>query len=569
MASHELQVSGMTCDHCARTVEQALSGVAGVERSAVSYPEGKARVEAQDAVKSTALVAAIEAEGYAAQPLHGGKNVTSKSTTKGRSFVGAMSGLLRPKDKARESQPLQVAIIGSGGAAFAAAIQSAGEGAEVTLIERGTTGGTCVNVGCVPSKIMIRSAYIAHLRQANPFDAGLRPPPSLAINRKALLAQQQGRVDELRQGKYESIIASNPNISLVKGSASFVDAHTLRVVRDNGTAQKVPFDRAFIATGASPIIPPIPGLADTPYWTSTEALVADAMPPRLTVIGSSAVASELAQAYARLGACVTILARHTLLSREDPQIGAAMTEVFMGEGIRVLEHTEAQSVTFHNGEFVLSTNHGDVKSEKLLIAAGRAPNTEALNANAAGVRLDDHGAVVVDEHLRTSASHIYAGGDCTNQPQFVYVAAAAGTRAAINMLGGDATLDLTAMPAVIFTDPQIATVGLTEAQAPRAGITTASRTLTFDNVPRALVNFDTRGFIKLVVDAGSGRLLGAQIVAAEGGEVVQAAALAIRNRMTVQELGDQLFPYLTMVEGLKLCAQTFTKDVKQLSCCAG
>jgi mercuric reductase len=318
MASHELQVSGMTCDHCARTVEQALSGVAGVERSAVSYPEGKARVEAQDAVKSTALVAAIEAEGYAAQPLHGGKNVTSKSTTKGRSFVGAMSGLLRPKDKARESQPLQVAIIGSGGAAFAAAIQSAGEGAEVTLIERGTTGGTCVNVGCVPSKIMIRSAYIAHLRQANPFDAGLRPPPSLAINRKALLAQQQGRVDELRQGKYESIIASNPNISLVKGSASFVDAHTLRVVRDNGTAQKVPFDRAFIATGASPIIPPIPGLADTPYWTSTEALVADAIPPRLTVIGSSAVASELAQAYARLGARVTILARHTLLSREDP-----------------------------------------------------------------------------------------------------------------------------------------------------------------------------------------------------------------------------------------------------------
>lgn len=176
---------------------------------------------------------------------------------------------------------------------------------------------------------------------------------------------------------------------------------------------------------------------------------------------------------------------------------------------------------------------------------------------------------MVDEHLRTSSPNIYAGGDCTNQPQFVYVAAAAGTRAAINMMGGEATLDLTAMPAVIFTDPQIATVGLFEAAARRAGIETDSRTLTLDNVPRALANFDTRGIIKLVAEAGSGRLIGAQIVAAEGGEIVQAAALAIRNRMTVTDLAQQLFPYLTMVEGIKLCAQTFFKDVKQLSCCAG
>jgi len=325
MASHELQVSGMICDHCARTVEQALSGVAGVERSAVSYPEGRAQVEAQDAAKSTALVAAIEAKGYAVQLLHDTESMTVKSTTRGRSFVGAVSGLFRPKKEAGESRPLQLAIIGSGGAAFAAAIRAADEGAQVTLIERGTTGGTCVNVGCVPSKIMIRSAHIAHLRLASPFDAGIAPAPSLAINRKALLAQQQGRVDELRQAKYESIVASNPNINLVKGSASFVDARTLRVVRDNGTAQKVSFDRAFIATGASPMIPSIPGLADAPYWTSTEALVADAIPPRLAVIGSSAVALELAQAYARLGSRVTILARHTLLSREDPQVGAAMT----------------------------------------------------------------------------------------------------------------------------------------------------------------------------------------------------------------------------------------------------
>ena len=317
------------------------------------------------------------------------------------------------------------------------------------------------------------------------------------------------------------------------------------------------------------MIPPIPGLADAPYWTSNEALAADAIPPRLTVIGSSAVALELAQAYARLGSQVTILARSTLLFREDSQIGAVITEAFTAEGIRILDHTQAQRVTFQNGEFVLSTNHGEVKCEKLLVATGRAPNTQALNLQAAGVNVDERGAVVVDEHLRTSTPNIYAGGDCTNQPQFVYVAAAAGTRAAINMMGGEATLDLTAMPAVIFSDPQIATVGLTEAEAHLAGIETDSRTLSLENVPRALVNFDTRGFIKLVTEVGSGRVIGAQIVAAEGGEIVQTAALAICQRMTVADLGQQLFPYLTMVEGLKLCAQTFFKDVKELSCCAG
>jgi mercuric reductase len=208
-------------------------------------------------------------------------------------------------------------------------------------------------------------------------------------------------------------------------------------------------------------------------------------------------------------------------------------------------------------------------ADKLLIATGRAPNTGNLNLEATGIEVNTQGAIVIDRTMRTSASHIYAAGDCTDQPQFVYVAAAAGTRAAVNMIGGNAELDLTAMPTVVFTDPQVATVGYSEAQAHHHGIETDSRTLTLDNVPRALANFDTRGFIKLVVEAGSGRLIGVQAVAPEAGELIQTAALAIRHRMTVQELADQLFPYLTMVEGLKLAAQTFSKDVSRLSCCAG
>jgi mercuric reductase len=235
----------------------------------------------------------------------------------------------------------------------------------------------------------------------------------------------------------------------------------------------------------------------------------------------------------------------------------------------VLEHAHASRVSYDNDRFVLITNRGRLHADKLLVATGRSPNTRNLDLNRAGVKLDEHGAIVIDNHMRTGAADIYAGGDCTDQPQFVYVAAAAGTRAAINMTGGEAALDLTAMPAVVFTDPQVATVGLSVAQARRCGIETDSRTLTLDNVPRALANFDTRGFIKLVAETESGRLIGVQAVAPEAGELIQTAAIAIRARMTVRELSEQLFPYLTMVEGLKLAAQTFSRDVKQLSCCAG
>jgi len=463
---------------------------------------------------------------------------------------------------------VHIAVIGSGGGAMAAALKAAELGATVTLIERGTIGGTCVNVGCVPSKILIRAAHIAHLRRDSPFDAGLSATPAI-VDRPRLLSQQQGLVDELRHAKYEGILAGIPAITVMRGEARFKDGHTLAVEPAEGGERLVSFDRCLVATGASAAIPPVPGLADTPYWTSTEALVSDRIPPRLAVIGSSVVAVELAQAFARLGSQVTILARHTLLFGEDQAIGDAVTEAFRAEGITVLTQTQAARVTFENGEFNLTTNSGEVRADHLLVATGRAPNTAGLGLAQIGVALDARGGVVVDDHMRTSAPDIYATGDCTDQPQFVYVAAAGGTRAAINMTGGDAALDLTAMPAVVFTDPQVATVGLSEAEAHRRNIETDTRTLSLDAVPRALVNFETRGFIKIVAEAGSGRLLGVQAVAAEAGELIQTAAMAIRARMTVHDVADQLFPYLTMVEGLKLAAQTFTKDVSQLSCCAG
>ena len=558
-----LNITGMTCDSCATHVKEVLEKVPGVRSAVVSYPQGTAQLASDHSTPLNMLVDAVAGLGYRATL------ADVQSTEKQAGLLDKALGWLGGKDKSSGSEnALHIAVIGSGGAAMAAALKAVEQGARVTLIERGTIGGTCVNIGCVPSKIMIRAAHIAHLRRQSPFDGGIAATEP-AIDRAKLLVQQQARVDELRHAKYEGILENTPAITVLHGEARFKDAQHLIVRLTNGGEHELAFDRCLIATGASPAVPPIPGLKETPYWTSTEALVSETIPPRLAVIGSSVVALELAQAFARLGSKVTILARSTLFLREDPAIGEAVTTAFRAEDIAVLDHTQASQVAHVDDEFVLTTVQGELRADKLLVATGRAHNTRGLALEAAGVAVNAQGAIVIDKAMRTSSPHIYAVGDCTDQPQFVYVAAAAGTRAAVNMTGGDAALDLTAMPAVVFTDPQVATVGLSEAEAHLKGIETDSRTLSLDNVPRALANFDTRGFIKLVAEVGSGRLIGVQAVAPEAGECIQTAVLAIRAQMTVQDLGNTLFPYLTMVEGLKLCAQTFTKDVKQLSCCAG
>ena len=559
----QLNITGMTCDSCATQVKEALERVPGVRSAVVSYKQGTAQLAFEPGTQLDVLTATMAGLGY-------------RATLFDTPLVEKQAGLpdkalerLGGKNKYSGSEnALHIAVIGSGGAAMAAALKAVEQGARVTLIERGTIGGTCVNIGCVPSKIMIRAAHIAHLRRHSPFDGGIAATEP-AIDRAKLLAQLQTRVDELRHAKYEAILNSIPAIAVLHGEARFKDDHTLIVGLNKGGERTVAFDRCLIATGASPAVPPIPGLKETPYWTSSEALVSEIIPPRLAVIGSSVVALELAQAFARLGSKVTILARNTLFFQEDPAIGQAVTAAFRAEHIEVLEHTQASQVAHVNGEFVLTTGQGELSADKLLVATGRSHNTHGLALEAASVAVTAQGAIVIDKAMRTSSPHIYAAGDCTDQPQFVYVAAAAGTRAAANMTGGDAMLDLTAMPAVVFTDPQVATVGLSEDEAQHRGIRTDSRTLSLDHVPRAIANFDTRGFIKLVADMSSGRLIGVQAVTPEAGELIQTAVMAIRAQMTVQELADTLFPYLTMVEGLKLCAQTFTKDVRQLSCCAG
>jgi mercuric reductase len=414
---------------------------------------------------------------------------------------------------------------------------------------------------------MIRAAQLAQQQRSNPF-AGIENHEPVV--HRALIAQQQvDRVNQLRVAKYQNILESNPALNLIKGFARFKNSNTLSITTAEGKESELKADKILIATGSTPSIPALEGLSDTPYWTSTEALFSEQLPAHLVVIGSSVIALEIAQAYRRLGSEVTLIARHSLLYSEDPLLGEELQSCLEKEGVKIVLNTQANAISHDGKHFLIKTNAADFVSDRLLISTGRNANTSELQLENVAVKTQSNGAIIVNNKMETSANNIYAAGDCSTMPQFVYVAAAAGSRAGSNMTGGNTELDLSTMPAVIFTDPQVATVGLTEKMAQQQGIETLSRVLEMDNVPRALANFETDGFIKLVAEKHTGLLIGAQILAHQGGELVQSAALAIYNKMTVEELANQLFPYLTMVEGLKLCAQTFNKDVKELSCCAG
>lgn len=547
------QVEGMTCDHCARTVEKNLRQISGVSTANVSYASGEGEAQVQNDVSVSDLEQAVRKAGYRlipADPVSGGTDVPSAHSPS--------SGSGR-----------HVAILGAGSGAFAAALRAVELGARVTLVERGTLGGTCVNVGCVPSKILIRQAHHVRQTQNPPFEGIDRVRPG--VSPVLLKKQREGRVLELQEEKYARLLREMSQVTFLAGSASFVDARTVRVREKAGGWKTLVADSILVATGSRPCVPEIPGLSDTPYWTSTEALFAEAVPPRLIVLGSGFVAAEIGQSWHRLGSRVTIAGRRgPLLNRMDPDLGKGLQSYLEEEGIRFVFRGEARKVDFRDGVFRVEFEGETLEAEALLVATGRTPNTGDLDLEKAGVSTNEKGEIVVNGRLETNVPGVFAVGDCTSLPGFVYVAAAAGTRAATNMLeGGPVALDLSVLPEVIFTDPQVARVGLTEAEARSRGIEVETRTVSLDQVPRALVNFDTRGWVRMVAEASGGRLLGVQILAPEGGDVVQAAAMAIAAGWTVREIGDQLFPYLTLAESLKLCAQSFHKDVRKLSCCAG
>ncbi|MEO5678983.1 MAG: mercury(II) reductase [Acidimicrobiales bacterium] len=454
---------------------------------------------------------------------------------------------------------IDLAVIGSGGAAFAAAIRASNLGARVLLIERGTVGGTCVNVGCVPSKTLLAGADAFHTAASHPFH-GL-PTETGRIDLAAMVAQKDELIGRLRQAKYVEV-AEAYGLEIMSGQASFADPDTLDV--DGRTVRAASY---LIATGAEPKVPELPGLAEAGYLTSTTAMELAEVPARVVTIGGGFVGMEQSQLLSRLGAQVTVVGR--LAPRAEPELAAWIDRVFADEGINVVAE-RAVAVERHGPEQVVVCADGTrLVADAILVAVGRTPRVEALNLDAAGVKLDDAGFVAVDEELRTSNPRVFAAGDVTGGPQYVYVAAAQGNLAADNaLIDAHRHLDYTGLPSVIFTDPALATAGMTEAEAQDAGHDVTARVLDLENVPRALANRDTRGAIKLVADAATGKILGVHALAEGAGDLILAGVYAIKFGLTVDDLATTWAPYLTMSEGLKLVAQSFKGDIKKLSCCA-
>ena len=458
-------------------------------------------------------------------------------------------------------------VIGAGSAGFSAAIRASELGARVALIGAGTIGGTCVNSGCVPSKTLIRAAEaLHHGRTASRF-AGIAASARLT-DWAALMAQKEALVAGMREAKYAALLAEYEGIRYIESAARFTPEGLI------AGDERFPAERVVIATGASPALPPIPGIDAVPYLTSTTAL-ALARPPRsLLVIGGGVIGCELGQMFARFGVAVTIVCRSHLLPGFEPELVAALTEYLREEGIAIRCGVSYQHLRRGDAGVALDmTVEGRaemIAAEQVLVATGRVPNTAGLALAAAGIATDAHGAIAVDDFLQTSRLGIYAAGDVTGRDQFVYMAAHGAKLAAENALGGNTSrYDSRAMPEVVFTDPQAARVGLSEAEARAQGLVVRTVTLPLVQVPRALAARDARGLIKLVADERSLRLLGAQILAPEGADAIQTAVLAIRHGLSVTDLTETLFPYLTTVEGVKLAALGFTKDVAKLSCCAG
>ncbi len=532
MTRTELEIQGMTCESCAVHVGEALEK-AGAREVSVDWRRGRGTI-----------APAGPGEAELNEALAGTRYRVTRVTEPGA------GGGATAADSVRHDYDL--VVLGSGGGAFAAAIRGRDLGRGVLLVEQATIGGTCVNVGCIPSKSLLVSSERRNGR-----------PDALAqaVSVKAAL------VERLRQEKYVDLL-DEYGIEFRSAHATLRGPNTLEVDGKQVTAGAI-----VIATGARPATPAIDGLEQAGYLTSTAALEVTEPPRRLAVIGANAVGLELGQMFGNFGSEVTFISRRAIAPRSDPEISEVIREVLVDQGHTALEGATTERARLDGSEKVLEGSANgqrfEVRVDEILVATGRTPNTEGLGLEAVGVDTDSRGAIVVDEHQRTSVPTILAAGDVTNQPQFVYVAAAGGAAAAENALGdGDRRLDFSNLPRIIFTSPQIASAGLTESEARKRGFDIETTVLPLDAIPRALVNGDTRGLFKLVAESGSGRLLGASAIADAAGEVIQSAVLAIHQGMTVDELASTWAPYLTMAEGLKLAAQTFNRDVAKLSCCA-
>ena len=474
-----------------------------------------------------------------------------------------------------ESQPASqlydLVIVGSGSAAYSTAISAADSGRRIVMIERGEVGGTCVNIGCIPSKALLATSHVIKSAMSNRIGGVESHVDKIDIH--TIVREKDNLVALLRKEKYEDV-REYYGFDLMRGDASFISKDVVLV---NG--KEIQGRKIVIATGSLPQVPFIPGLESVDYLTSTTAMEIETVPETVLILGGGAIGLEFSQLYSALGSKVIVVeALDRIAFAEEPELSDALEKILREDGITVLTSTNLKAVSAvknPNGEtsilHVLEKNGEEFKitTQAILVATGRVPNTKKLNLEAAGVTVGLKGEILVDNELRTSNPDVFAAGDVTGHPQFVCVAGRHGSIIADNAFENEhREVDYRSLPRVTFTSPEIASVGMTDADAVKNGISCDCRVVSLNQLPRAIVNRDTRGVAKIVIDSETRKVLGIHLLADGASDAILAGVYAIEANFTVDDLANMWAPYLTTAEVIKLAAQSFTKDLAHLSCCA-
>ncbi len=457
-------------------------------------------------------------------------------------------------DRAKQAVPgeggtrFDLIVIGGGAAGSTVAFDAVRQGHAVAMIEEWMVGGTCLNVGCDPTKTMVRSAEVLHLaRTASRFGIDVE---RASVDWSALRARVDGVIDTIRGGDGDRNIR-DAGIHLFKHHAIFLSEHEVIV-----GGQVLMGDRILIATGSTMRPPKVDGIHELGYITNVEAVALDQLPASMAVVGGGPIAVEFAQIFARFGVEVTIVSsKDHLLPKEEPELSDGLRAVLEEEGITVVTGTRVRSARIEAGLKVLSWSKdddvGEVAAEEILLATGRAPNAERLGLDAAGVRYSERG-IEVDAMMRTSVPHIFAVGDVTGIYPFTHAADYQARIAMHNAFtsGSPIKADYRVVPWTTFTDPELARVGLTENEAIAGGYAVVSATVPFSDISRAIVSDERAGCVKLVVDRASHQILGGHILSAHAGELIAEVALAMRHRLPVSAISDTIHSYPTMSEGV-------------------
>ncbi|HEV3326380.1 MAG TPA: mercuric reductase [Puia sp.] len=448
-------------------------------------------------------------------------------------------------------------FVGSGQAANPLAKKLAAAGWRTALIERQWVGGTCINIGCTPTKTLIASGRVAYLVKRSA-DFGIRTS-GFSVDVEAFLRRKNALVMAFRESSTRGLLDS-PQLDLIVGNASFSGPKELTVTKEDGSQETLTAEKIFLDTGALPVIPPIPGLNDIRYLTSTSILDLMEIPSHLVIIGGSYIALEFGQLYKRLGSEVTIIEGNTrFLSKEDEDIAAEIRHILEEDGINIFTGTKTTKVTPGDGirlDLERSLPDGNnanlsVTASHVLVAAGRKPDTAGLNTAAAGVRLDEHGFIAVNGKLETSAPGIFALGDVKGGPQFTHVSWNDHQIVYKNLVEkADLSIDNRVSVYCLFTDPELGRVGLTEKEARAKGLNIKVATMPANYVARAVENGESRGMLKVIVNADDRKILGAAMLMANGGELMSIVQMAMTGGVTYDTVRDGMYAHPTFAESL-------------------